>query len=153
MKTARRNRLILVTFIVVVASIGVGLTVYALRENINLFYTPSQLVAGEAPENRRIRVGGMVVPNSVVRSVESLEVLFSITDGPTQIKIRYLGILPDLFAEDEAAVATGKWSRDGIFVAEEVMAKHDEKYTPPEVLDAMEKAHLAISDDRGPQSQ
>jgi cytochrome c-type biogenesis protein CcmE len=153
MKTARRNRLILVTFIVVVASIGVGLTVYALRENINLFYTPSQLVAGEAPENKRIRVGGMVVPNSVVRSVESLEVMFSITDGPTQIKIRYLGILPDLFAEDEAAVATGKWSSDGIFVAEEVMAKHDEEYTPPEVLDAMEKAHLATSDDRGPQSQ
>lgn len=141
MHPVRRQRVKMVIFIVSVASIGVGLAVYALRDNINLFYTPSQVLAGEAPEDRRIRVGGMVVTNSFSRQVDSLDVHFEVTDGAADIRIHYSGILPDLFAEDEAAVAIGRWTSEGIFKAEEVMAKHDEEYTPPEVADAMEKAH------------
>ena len=143
MKPARKQRLQLVVFIVSVASIGIGLAVYALRDNINLFYTPSQLVAGEAPQNTRIRVGGMVLTDSFIRDNDSLDVLFDVTDGAANIRIHYSGILPDLFSEGEAAVAIGSWTSDKIFIAEEVMAKHDEEYTPPEVADAMEKAHKA----------
>ncbi len=143
MKPARKQRLQLVIFIVSVASIGIGLAVYALRDNINLFYTPSQMLAGEAPQNTRIRVGGMVVVDSFVRNEDSLDTAFEVTDGAANIQIQYSGILPDLFAEDEAAVALGYWTSEKIFKAEEVMAKHDEEYTPPEVADAMEKAHQA----------
>ena len=143
MKPARRQRLQLVIFIISVASIGIGLAVYALRDNINLFYTPSQLQANEAPVDTRIRVGGMVVPGSFSRATDSLLVSFEVTDGPATIPVQYEGILPDLFAEDEAAVAIGTWTSAGIFQAQEVMAKHDEEYTPPEVADAMEKGHRA----------
>jgi cytochrome c-type biogenesis protein CcmE len=140
MHPIRRQRLIAVVFVVVAASVAAGLLAYALRENINLFYSPSQVVAGEAPEDTRIRIGGMVVPGSVERSKETLEARFFITDGPGQVQISYTGILPDLFAENEAAVAMGKLRSDGIFEASEVLAKHDENYTPPEVADAMNKA-------------
>ena len=143
MKPARKQRLQLVVFIVTVASIGIGLAVYALRDNINLFYTPSQLMAGEAPQNTRIRVGGMVLIDSLIRADDSLDVSFEVTDGASNIRIHYSGILPDLFSEDEAAVAIGRWTADNIFIAEEVMAKHDEEYTPPEVIDAMAQAQKA----------
>lgn len=141
MKQARKQRLLLVVFIVVVATVGVGLLTYALRENLNLFYTPSQVLAGEAPHNARIRVGGMVVRDSVHRQADGLELSFQVTDGAARVPVVYKGILPDLFAEGEAAVATGTWQENGLFAAEEVLAKHDEKYTPPEVADAMQKAY------------
>lgn len=150
MHPVRRQRLQLVIFIVSVASIGIGLAVYALRDNINLFYTPSQMVAGEAPEDRRIRVGGMVVTDSFSRQVDSLDVEFDVTDGAADVRVHYRGILPDLFSEGEAAVAVGRWTSTGVFQAEEVMAKHDEEYTPPEVVDAMEKAHGQNSDQDKP---
>lgn len=140
MHPIRRQRLIAVVFIVVLATVAVGLLTYALRQNINLFYTPSQVVGGEAPEGTRIRVGGMVVAGSVARVPDSLETRFRVTDGAGEVAIAYTGILPDLFAENEAAVATGELRGDGIFAASEVLAKHDENYTPPEVADAMNKA-------------
>lgn len=140
MHPVRRQRLIAVVFIVVVASVAVALLAFALRKNINLFYAPSQIAAGEAPLNTRIRVGGMVVRDSMVRSGNSLDVSFVLTDGPNQLMVAYNGILPDLFAEGEAAVATGQLQADGTFNATEVLAKHDENYTPPEVADAMNKA-------------
>ena len=143
MKPARKQRLQLVVFIVAVASIGTGLAVYALRDNLNLFYTPSQLMAGDAPQNTRIRVGGMVLIDSLIRAGGSLDVSFEVTDGAANVRIHYGGILPDLFSEDEAAVAIGRWTADNIFIAEEVMAKHDEEYTPPEVIDAMAQAQKA----------
>ena len=141
MHPIRRQRLIAVIFIVVAASIAAGLLAYALRENINLFYAPAQIVSGEAPTGVRIRVGGMVVPGSVSRSQESLEARFAVTDGKGQVEVTYTGILPDLFGENEAAVASGVLREDGLFEASEVLAKHDENYTPPEVADAMNKAH------------
>ncbi|MFA5493456.1 MAG: cytochrome c maturation protein CcmE [Porticoccaceae bacterium] len=140
MHPIRRQRLIAVLFIAVVATAAVGLLTYALRQNINLFYTPAQVVAGEVPEGTRIRVGGMVVKDSVSRMGDSLETRFTVTDGEGDVVIVYTGILPDLFAENEAAVATGELRGDGVFAATEVLAKHDENYTPPEVADAMNKA-------------
>ena len=140
MHPVRRQRLIAVIFVVIAASVAIGLLSYALRQNINLFYAPSQVVAGEAPEGTRIRIGGMVVPGSVQRSSETLEASFALTDGPATVNVSYSGILPDLFAENEAAVATGQLGADGKFVASEVLAKHDENYMPPEVADAMNKA-------------
>lgn len=147
MHPIRRQRLIAVVFIVIVATVAVALVTYALRQNINLFYAPSQIVAGDAPEGTRIRVGGMVVKDSIVRSSGGLETTFRVTDGPAEVVVSYTGILPDLFGENEAAVATGQLEADGTFVATEVLAKHDENYMPPEVADAMnkamEKAHKA----------
>lgn len=140
MHPARRQRLIVVVFIVVAASIATALVTYALRQNINLFFAPAQVAAGEAPENTRIRIGGMVVNGSVQRSGDSLESTFALTDCPAQVTVSYTGILPDLFAEGEAAVATGRLRPDGVFEATEVLAKHDETYTPPEVADAMADA-------------
>jgi len=139
MHPVRRQRLIAVTFVVIAASIAVGLVTYALRQNINLFFSPSQIAAGEAPEGTRIRVGGMVVDGSLRRVDNSLTAIFELTDGPAQVSVTYTGILPDLFAEGEAAVATGVLRADGTFDATEVLAKHDENYMPPEVADAMEK--------------
>ncbi len=141
MHPLRRQRLLLVLFLVVVSSIAIGLVTYALRENINLFYTPSQVAAGAVPIEKRVRVGGMVVAGSVRRERTSLEVFFQLTDGAAVVNVRFAGILPDLFAEGQAGVATGKLNNQGIFMAEEVLAKHDENYTPPEVADAMQQAH------------
>lgn len=138
MHPVRKQRLILVVFIVVFASLAVGLMAFALRENINLFYPPSKIVAGEAPLNTRIRAGGCVLPGSIKRSTEDLSVMFLLTDGAAELAVSYTGILPDLFSEGEAAVVNGMLSGDGVFMATEVLAKHDETYTPPEVADAMQ---------------
>lgn len=141
MHPERRKRLILVAFIVSVSAIAIGLSAFALRDNINLFYAPTAIASGEAPRDVRIRAGGMVVPGSVVRDTQSLAVTFRITDGEEEIEVEYSGILPDLFAENEAAVVTGIVNQDGRFMAGEVLAKHDETYMPVEVEEAMQQAH------------
>jgi len=137
MHPIRKQRLILVISGVVFSSIAIGLMAYAMRENINLFYPPSKIVAGDAPHNRNIRGGGCVKPGSVVRSKDSLDINFILTDGIAEVPVKFSGILPDLFAEREAAVVNGKLDDKGVFNAEQVLAKHDENYTPPEVADAM----------------
>ena len=146
MKAARKQRLLLVIFVVVVASIGVGLVLYALRDNINLFYSPLQVQSGEAPFDTRIRIGGEVVAGSFTRAQDSLIAAFDVTDGAARVSVQYQGILPDLFAEGEDAVAVGRCTRGGVFEAEEVMAKHDEEYTPPEVAEAREQAKKIKTD-------
>lgn len=138
MHPVRKQRLILVLFVVVFASLAVGLMAYALRENINLFYPPSKIAAGEAPVDKRIRAGGCVLPGQVKRDSESLDVSFLITDGAASVEVRFSGILPDLFSEGEAVVVNGKLNGDGVFMASEVLAKHDETYTPPEVAESMQ---------------
>ncbi len=140
MHPLRKKRLQLVLIIVLATSTGIGLMAYALRNNINLFYEPARIANGEAPIGETIRVGGMVVKGSVERSTESLDVSFKLTDYVAEVSVRYAGILPDLFAEEEGAVATGKLQTDGVFYADQVLAKHDEKYMPPEVTKALEKA-------------
>ncbi|MCV6605463.1 MAG: cytochrome c maturation protein CcmE, partial [Porticoccaceae bacterium] len=141
MHPVRRQRLFLVLFIVIAASIVVGLGISALGTNMNLFYTPTQIANGEVPDGARIRAGGMVVKGSVEESTESLFVSFQVTDGPHQLDVHYTGIRPDLFAEGEAALAVGVIDANGVLQAEEVLAKHDENYTPPEIQQAMEEGH------------
>jgi cytochrome c-type biogenesis protein CcmE len=137
MHPVRKQRLILVVAGVVVSSIAVGLMAYAMRENINLFYPPSKIAAGDVPHNRTIRGGGCVKPGSVVRSSNSLDITFILTDGSANVPVQFSGILPDLFAEGEAAVVNGEIDDAGVFMAEQVLAKHDENYTPPEVAETM----------------
>lgn len=143
MHPQRRRRLVLVLFIVALSSLAVGLAAYALRQNLNLFYTPRQVVAGEASSLARIRVGGMVVRGSVARETDSLAVRFRLTDGDRELWVRYEGILPDLFGEGEAAVAAGHLRPGPLLEADQVLAKHDENYTPPEVVEGMKAGHAA----------
>ena len=138
MHPVRKQRLLLVCFVVVFSSAAIGLTVYALRGNINLFFPPVEVAAGNAPVGQPIRVGGMVVDGSVQRSNDSLEVRFEVTDYQASVPIVYTGILPDLFDEGQGAVAAGKLDDQGVLQATEVLAKHDENYMPPEVAEALE---------------
>ncbi|WP_290538871.1 cytochrome c maturation protein CcmE [Alcanivorax sp.] len=140
MNAVRKQRLILVVSILVGLAIACGLMFYALRQNINLFFTPQQVMAGEAPLNTQMRVGGLVEEGSVVRDQETLDVQFVLTDGKGSFTVHYQGILPDLFREGQGIVANGTLISTNRFEAEEVLAKHDETYMPPEVQDALEKA-------------
>ncbi len=140
MHPVRKQRLILFTSILVFSSLAVGLLVYALRENINMFYSPGKIASGEVPVQVRIRGGGCVKPGSVTRASDSLQVRFIITDGRAEVPVTYTGILPDLFAEGEAAVVNGMLDEQGVFQATQVLAKHDENYMPPEVAEAMQDA-------------
>jgi len=148
MHPARKQRLQLVILIVVAATLVVGLVVYMLGQNANYFYTPSQIAAGEAPQGVHIRAGGMVVEGSVVRAADSLDVQFTVTDGASLLVVQHRGILPDLFDEGEAAIAAGKLDENLALQATEVLAKHDEKYTPPEVADAMNEAYRRKQDQK-----
>jgi|TARA_B110000444_G_scaffold261448_1_gene313737 cytochrome c-type biogenesis protein CcmE len=130
----------MVIFIVATTSIAISLMGYALRENINLFYTPSSVISGDAPLNTTIRIGGMVVKDSLIRSKKSLQSTFRVTDGKSEVDIHYDGILPDMFSEGEGAVATGEINSDLIFIASSILAKHDENYMPPEVIYALDEA-------------
>jgi cytochrome c-type biogenesis protein CcmE len=143
MHPARKQRLQVVGLIVTAGAIAAALIIYMLGQNANFFYTPSQVSSGEAPVGIFIRAGGMVVNDSLVRQPDSLDATFKVTDGSADLTIRYAGILPDLFAEGEAAIAAGKVDSAGVLQATEVLAKHDENYTPPEVADAMDAAHRA----------
>ena len=139
----RKQRLQIVVLILVAASVAAGLIIYMLGQNANYFYTASQIANGDAPKDVFIRGGGMVVAGSVARESDSLAVEFQVTDGGANLVVRYAGILPDLFAEGEAAIAAGRLNEQGILVATEVLAKHDEKYTPPEVAESMNAAYKA----------
>ncbi len=143
MHPLRKRRLLVVVFILVASSIGVALATYALRQNMNLFYTPSQVAADTVPGDVRIRVGGMVVRGSLTRTPGDLGVSFRLTDGNDELLVHYTGILPDLFGEGEAAVAAGYLRSGRTLEADQVLAKHDENYTPPEVADAMKTGHAA----------
>ena len=143
MKSQRRDRLVLVVFLLLGAGGATMFALMALNENINLFYSPEQIVAGEAPTHRVIRAGGMVVDGSVVRSKSDLGVRFVISDlRDSQVTVQYTGILPDLFREGQGIIARGELNGDGIFFAEEVLAKHDENYMPPEIADVIADAHV-----------
>lgn len=147
MHPIRKQRLLLVLAIVIVSSAAIALLVYSLRDNMNLFYPPSQILAGEAPVGKTIRAGGCVVPGSIAKATDSLKVDFDVTDGAAVLPVSYEGILPDLFAEGEAAVLTGRLQENGVFLATTVLAKHDETYMPPEVTAAVEDAQTDTGED------
>ena len=140
MNPKRKQRMVLVFFLVGGFALVIGLAMFALTENINLFYNPTQIAAGEAPEGARIRAGGMVLEGSVSRDPQSLDVAFTLTDYQSNVRVTFQGILPDLFREGQGIVALGKLNSEGTLVADEVLAKHDENYMPPEVAEALEQS-------------
>ncbi len=142
MNPVRKKRLYAVMALVSGAGIAVALALSALQQNINLFYSPTQIAAGDAPEEVRIRAGGLVAVGSVTRSDKSLDTDFVVTDGVANVTIRYNGILPDLFREGQGIVAMGKLNDQGVLIADEVLAKHDENYMPPEVMQALEQSGM-----------
>lgn len=139
MHPVRRQRLIVVLFIVIGASIAATLVFSALNQNMNLFYPPAEIVNGKAPVDKHMRIGGMVVKGSVQRDPQSLKVRFDVTDYAAKVTVEYEGILPDLFAEGEGIVGSGVLQSNGVFKADEILAKHDENYMPPEVADTLQK--------------
>lgn len=140
MTPKRKRRLITVAVILAGGGIATALILTAFEKNLMYFYSPSEVIAGEAPEGRKYRVGGLVVNGSVKRVPDSLAVEFTITDTAHEIIVVYAGILPDLFREGQGIVAHGAGRPDGIFEASEVLAKHDENYMPPEVASALAAA-------------
>jgi cytochrome c-type biogenesis protein CcmE len=139
MTPKRKKRLYIILGLVFGAGLAVGLTMFALSQNINLFYSTSQVADGEAPVGTRIRVGGMVVKGSVRRSPDSLRVQFALTDYGKPVTVVFTGILPDLFREEQGILAQGQMDAQGVFQADEVLAKHDENYMPPEIAESMKK--------------
>lgn len=140
MNPTRKRRLIIVLLVLVAAVVAGGLTVFALQQNMNYLFTPSQVRAGQAEQYRNFRLGGMVKGGSIERSDTSLKVDFTVVDADGSMPVQYTGILPDLFRDNQSVIATGHMDGDH-FVATEVLAKHDETYMPKELKDAMAKAH------------
>ncbi|WP_457808824.1 cytochrome c maturation protein CcmE [Kushneria sp. EE4] len=140
MKAHRRQRLIIILALVALAGVAIGLTLYSLRANMNLFYSPTQISAGEAPQGRSLRAGGVVRDDSVQRDQQTLDVTFTVTDFEEDVPVHYRGILPDLFREGQGVVIVGTLNERGWLEASEVLAKHDENYMPPEVDGALKAA-------------
>jgi cytochrome c-type biogenesis protein CcmE len=140
MNPTRKRRLLLILALVVAAAIATALVALALQRNVAYLYTPSEVLRGEAGAHARFRLGGMVAADSFRRAPGSMEAHFVVDDGDARLPVVYTGILPDLFREKQAVIATGRMRGD-TFVAEQVLAKHDETYMPKEVADKMGAAH------------
>ncbi len=139
--TPRKKRLMLILGGLAILGIAAALVLNAFQKNLVFFFTPSQIVAKEAPLDRTFRLGGLVEKGSVTR--DGVMVNFVVTDTFRKVPVRYQGILPDLFKEGKGVVAQGKLGPDGVFVAQEVLAKHDENYMPPEAAEALKRAAQA----------
>lgn len=140
---ARQKRILLVALGVAGVALASALIVTSLRGNLNYYFTPEKVIAGEAPADQRFRLGGMVREGSLKRDDQGLGVEFVLTDYKKDVTVRYEGILPDLFKEQQAAVVKGELdATSGKFIAMEVLAKHDESYMPPEVTDSIDKSKL-----------
>jgi len=137
---SRHKRFAMIATGVAALGIAVALVLNAFQSNLVFFFTPSQIAADEAPVGRNFRVGGMVLADSVQRAPDGVTVNFVVTDTAQSIPVAYSGILPDLFREGKGVVAQGKLGSDGVFHAEQVLAKHDENYMPPEAAEAVERA-------------
>ncbi|MFC3195900.1 cytochrome c maturation protein CcmE [Marinicella sediminis] len=140
MTPTRKKRLLLILMVALGVSIAVAIFLTAFKENIMFFKSPTEVSAGQYPENRNFRLGGMVKENSMQRIPDTLKVEFIVTDFAQDVTVQFEGILPDLFREGQGVVTIGQMVNKDLFVAEEVLAKHDENYMPPEVADALEKA-------------
>ena len=136
----RRQRMLLIALVLAGVALAVGFAVRAFQENLSYYFSPSDIMAGKAPMDRTFRLGGMVVDKSVSREPGSLTVSFIVTDYANSLPVRYTGVLPDLFSEGKGVVVRGKFDHSGGFVAQEVLAKHDENYMPPEVADSLKRA-------------
>jgi len=141
--TPRRKRLVIVLGGTAGIAAAAALVLSAFQSNLVFFYTPTQVAANEAPTGRTFRVGGLVQEGSVAR--DGVAVRFVVTDTARQMPVRYEGVLPDLFREGKGVVAQGQLAADGVFVAREVLAKHDENYMPPEAAEALKQAGKATT--------
>lgn len=139
----RQKRFIFILVGIAILGSAVGLVLYALQNNVSLYFTPTQVYNKEAPQGRNFRIGGMVVEGSVKREKDGLTVHFDVTDTSKTMQVLYKGILPDLFKEGKGVVAHGKLEADNTFLADEVLAKHDENYNAAEVVNALEMAKKA----------
>ena len=146
--TPRQRRMTLVFGIIAGVGIAGALALSAFRQNVMFFFDPTQVTAGEAPAGQRFRLGGMVTKGSVQRAPGSLEVRFVVTDFKSDVPVSYTGVLPDLFREGTGVVAHGRM-QNGTFVADEVLAKHDEKYMPPDVEKSLKRRHGEARMDAG----
>jgi cytochrome c-type biogenesis protein CcmE len=145
---ARHKRLALLISGVGVLALAATLVINALGNNLSYFFTPTEIAENKAPQDHLFRLGGLVEPGSLQRGQE-LTARFTVTDNRNRIMVSYTGILPDLFQEGQGVIAQGRMGADGVFVAEEVLAKHDENYMPPEVAAALEKSAMAGAGEGG----
>ena len=140
MKTRHKRLLLILAGLAILGAVA-ALVLNAFQSNLVFFFSPTQVAAGEAPQGKAFRIGGMVKEGSVQREADGVTLRFVVTDTEQEMPVRYKGILPDLFKEGKGAVAQGRFGDDGIFVASEVLAKHDENYMPPEAAQAVGEAH------------
>ena len=140
MKTRHKRLLLILAGLVILGAVTM-LVLNAFQSNLVFFFSPTQVAAGEAPKGKPFRVGGMVKEGSIRREADGVTLRFVVTDTEKDLAVAYRGILPDLFKEGKGAVAQGKLGEDGVFVASEVLAKHDENYMPPEAAQAVGDAH------------
>ena len=138
MTPTRKRRLILISMVIFGVAVATAIFLTAFKDNIMFFKSPTEVSQNDYPENRSFRLGGMVKEGSLQRLENSLKVLFAVTDYGADVQVEYEGILPDLFREGQGVVAIGYMQNDQLFVAEEVLAKHDENYMPPEVSDILQ---------------
>ena len=140
MKPARKKRLFFIIFLISGVTVAAGFAMYAFNQNLMFYFSPTDVKQGKAPINKIFRMGGMVVDGTFKKEQKSLKVHFDITDYDKTVSVEYTGILPDLFREGQGIISRGKLNAQGVFVAEEVLAKHDENYMPPEVAESLKKA-------------
>ena len=139
---ARQKRLAFVGLAIVGVGAAAAMALSALQSNLSYFFSPSQVMANEHPSDAVFRVGGMVVADTLKRQPDGLTVRFDVTDNAAVVPVSYTGILPDLFGEGQGVVAKGRINSDGVFYADEVLAKHDESYIPPEVAATMQTVQV-----------
>lgn len=140
MNPVRRKRLILIGIMVIGVGTAVGFALNAFNQNMMFYFSPTEVLEGKAPNNHRIRLGGVVMDGSFKRVKNSITAHFDVTDGAKVIKVQYDKVLPDLFREGQVILAKGKLDNNGLFIADEVLAKHDENYMPREVADSLQQA-------------
>lgn len=138
---ARHKRFVFVALAIAGVAVAATLAISSMRSNMSYFFSPSKVIANEAPADTVFRLGGLVVRKSLERQPDGLTVVFDVTDNAQTVQVSYTGILPDLFGEGQGVVTKGRLGEDGVFYAEEVLAKHDESYMPPEVADSLQTAH------------
>lgn len=139
MKPARKKRLFFILFLVTGITVAAAFALYAFNQNLMFYFSPSDIKQGKAPINKLFRMGGMVVEGTFKKEKETLKVHFDLTDYEKTVSVEYTGILPDLFREGQGIISRGKLNDKGVFLAEEVLAKHDENYMPPEVAESLKK--------------
>ncbi|MDD5578226.1 MAG: cytochrome c maturation protein CcmE [Methylobacter sp.] len=146
MKPARRQRLILIALMVLGAGLATAFALKSFNDNLMYFFSTTDVVEGKAPKHALFRLGGMIIKGSVERPGDGLMVRFKLTDFSKDVTVEYTGILPDLFREGQGIVAHGRLNQQGVFIAEEVLAKHDENYMPPEVKASLKQQAVSVED-------